>query len=131
MDDANVRDIFEAKWGNQTFILPLDLRPFDNIGKTFKKYQRDYSQIQAKHKKQSPMKREQKEQNNESLKTINEKKEQNQQQQKQQHHQTHTSSFSISSQISHQSNNSLMNKSKQIENKRTLIMKSMSLSHHF
>merc|ERR1712154_403095 len=66
-------------------------------------------------------KKEQKEQSNESLKTINEKKEQHQQQQQpQQHHQTHTSSFSISSQISHQSNNSLnINKSKQIENKRT------------
>lgn len=40
-----VTDTFEAKWGQQTFILPLDLRPFDNIGKAFKKYHRDFTEI--------------------------------------------------------------------------------------
>lgn len=109
MDDFSVRDIFEAKWGNQTFILPLDLRPFDNIGKTFKKYHRDYNEIISKYKKSINNKGVNASKDNqnedESLKTINEKEEQN-------HngnnvgHKSHTSSISLSSQFSHQSNNS-------------------------
>ena len=31
---SNIEDRSEAKFDEQTFILPLDLRPFDNIGKT-------------------------------------------------------------------------------------------------
>merc|ERR1712154_255188 len=60
IDDFNVTDIFDAKWGNQTFILPLDLRPFDNIGKTFKKYHRDYNQISNKQKQQQQQRHHQK-----------------------------------------------------------------------
>eukprot|EP01083_Nonionella_stella_P271557 920242_1 len=110
IDDFSVTDIFEAKWGNQTFILPLDLRPFDNIGKTFNKYHRDYNEIILKHKKQKNVKQQSKENNNkqskennnsateeaavddESLKTIHEKEEQNYHHQKSQ-----TSTSSISS----------------------------------
>ena len=103
-DDFSVRDTFEAKWGNQTFILPLDLRPFDNIGKTFKKYHRDYNEIITKHKKQ---KQQQKEINDDdSLKTINEKEEQNNGNGHGGHQKSQTSqSISLSSQYSHQSVN--------------------------
>ena len=101
MDDFSVRDIFEAKWGNQTFILPLDLRPFDNIGKTFKKYHRDYNEIISKYKKNimkgaNGAKDNQNE--DESLKTINEKEEQNHTG----NNKSYTSSMSFSS-FSHQS----------------------------
>ena len=97
IDDFSVTDLFEAKWGDQTFILPLDLRPFDNIGKTMKKYHRDFNEAKRHRNPGKEVKERDKEIEDESLKPINEKEELS-------HQQSHTSSVSLSS---HASNTSL------------------------